>query len=297
MSEEVVVANESVSASHSNEQVVDTTPTTPLPAVQEEVAALPPAYEPNLKYKAFGKDHDIDPLFKDIIKDADTEKKVKEIFEKAAGLDHYKSKIESTYQPQAKAIEQLSEMYQKGDMDGFFGALQIPEQTIFDWVAKKLQYMNLPAEQKAQYDKQRESEFRQSQLQQENSQLRNRAQEEATNARSFQLEQELVRPEIKSAADVYEQVYGPGSFKREVVQTGYFAAINPQGARDLTAPEAVAMTIQRIAPLVQRFAQAGQPAVVPAKPFIPNVTGRSGSPAKQKITSIKQLQDLANSME
>jgi len=55
-----------------------------------------PIFQPNWKYKAFGKEKEIDEMWRPLVKDPDSEQKVKDIFTKVDAFDELKNKHEST---------------------------------------------------------------------------------------------------------------------------------------------------------------------------------------------------------
>src|SRR5688500_2643210 len=63
---------------------------TPAPVAADTAQPAAPAYTPDFKVKIKGKEFEIDEMFRGLIKDADSEKKVKEFFEKAYGIDFVK---------------------------------------------------------------------------------------------------------------------------------------------------------------------------------------------------------------
>lgn len=262
-----------------------------------------PAFEPTLKFKAFGKEHEIDPLFKDIIKDEATQKKVQEIFEKAAGMEGYKARvaqaekaIQEVYEPMAFALKEAAEAYASKDFDSLFKKLKIPETEILKWVDKKIQIAQLPEEQRELYNRQQEASRRAASLEANNQLLLEREQQYLASQRSFEVEQGIASLEVKEVAALWDSIYGEGSFKSEVIKTGQFEFM--QNRRDLSAKEAIGATVQRLKPLYERLKPSAS-ATPPASkaPVIPNPQGRTGSPAKKAITSLDQIRKLAASMD
>jgi hypothetical protein len=272
-----------------------------------------PAYEPNYKLKVMDQEKEIPEKFRQLMQDAETEKEVREIFEKAYGLEFAKPKHEALQQTFAKvqsehnyllgSIQDLREAYTRGDLDTFFQKLQIPKERILQYALDKVNYEQLPPDQKQLLDSRRNAEIQAMQLQKQNQTLQQQIQTQTVQARQYALESELAGPELKSMVDSFDQRFGrPGAFRNEVINRGQLAWFQSQGKVDLTPRQAVQEVI-RLYGLDQQQAAAA-PVTPPesggARPrvsTIPNVgSGRSASPLKQKPRSIEDLKKLAAEM-
>jgi hypothetical protein len=281
---------------------------------------VPPVFAPNLKFKVLDKEHEIDPLFAGIIKDADTEKKVKELFEKAYGLDsvkvdrqmlkekiekHY-APLEKSYQGVQKSIQQIDTMIEQGDYDNFFNALQIPEQKILQWAVKKAQLMNLTPQEQEAYNQQVQERNQLYQLQQQNADFQEQLFQTQVQARAAQLSQELSKPEVLNAMSSFDTRAGvPGAFRNEVIKRGQFYA--HQGV-DAPVEQVVKEVLQLVGQVVPQAPGPQQPAdnsagmggqapqgqaPTPKPPVIPNVGGQGTSPAKRVVRSLDDIRALA----
>ena len=95
-----------------------------------------PTYQPNYKFKAYEKEYELDELYRPLIKDADTEAKIKALHSKAYALDPMKEKLEgtrkefdgfkSTVEPKVRAFEQFNKILENKDWDTFFKKLNVP---------------------------------------------------------------------------------------------------------------------------------------------------------------------------
>lgn len=140
----------------------------PTEAPSLEAAGVPeqPKYEPNFKFKVLDKEQEFDEFVRDAIKDADTEKKVRELYEKAYGLDFVKrerdrvrqeaQQYRSQVDPLVNEVKELGTFLQEKDFDKFFAKFNLPEEAIVNWVADKLRYKQMSPEQRAVYDNQRQ---------------------------------------------------------------------------------------------------------------------------------------------
>jgi hypothetical protein len=293
------------------EEVVET-PETGTEEVPEE-----PQYTPNYGFTSMDKEYEFDEFVRDAIKDEETEKKVRELYEKAYGLDHVKGKFEKAsqeitglreYETKYNNIDQslknLSRHVQNGDFDTFFNSLNIPEENIYAWVQKKIQEADLPEEHRTELERARESQKRAMLLEQENQRYAQQIEQQEVQARTFELEQSLTRPEIMTFATEYDARAGQaGAFKAEVIRQGQLEYHT--SGYDIPVSEAIKRTMDHYGKFVQVQEQGQQaqpttpqPAAQPAqqKPIIPNVEGKASSPIKQGPRSLEELRQLANSM-
>ena len=63
-------------------------------AFKAEPIVETPTYQPNWKYKFAGKDLEVDEMFRSVVKDQETEKKVKDVLQRAMAFDDSKVKWE-----------------------------------------------------------------------------------------------------------------------------------------------------------------------------------------------------------
>jgi hypothetical protein len=282
------------------------------PASKEPPA---PAYTPNFKFKVMDKEQEIPPEFRSLIKDADTEKKVREVFEKAFGLDYAKPKHEATQQALTRvqsehnflvgSIQELRDTFSRGDLDTFFQKLQIPAERVLQWAAEKVNYDELPPEQKALIDARTQAERQNVDYQRQNQMLQRQMQEQVVQARRTMLDSELARPDVKSIAESFDQRMGrPGAFMQEVISRGQLAWFQSQGKVDLTPGQAVEQVISTYglkAAAASSPAQTTQPSKAGGGQktgTIPNVGGgKSVAPVKQKPRSIEDLKRMRQEME
>lgn len=292
------------------EATVDTSSPAPAPetTATEAVAAAPtPTYTPDWKVKVLNEEREVDEFFRPLVKDPDTEKKVKEVFEKMYSMEHFKNKYEKTYQqfqevmPKYQKYEQAVQAlgkYWKTDKDMFFQALGVDTKDIYKWVEQKLRYQELPEEQKALYDSNREAVLRASQLEEDAQIYKQRLEQEAVQARTFQLDQSLAKPEVRSLSDSYDAIYGAGAFRSEVINTG--KSVFATSGKDISVEEAMSMVMAKHKPMLDRLSMSPssvQQATVADKPVIPAIKSGSASPAKRKISSLDDLKKIAAQMQ
>lgn len=256
------------------------------------------------------------PFLKDFIKDADTEKKIRELHEKADGLDVVKPKfietrqqlqqVQAQHQNVLSSIEELRSHVTRGDFDSFFKRLSIPEEKILQWMHDKLTYNDLPPEQRQVLDARKSAEQRAWEAESRLQQLESKYSETVGSAKVNALETALQMPETTQFAQVYEARFGEGSFRDAVIDQGDLALTRSGGKTDLTPQQAVQKVMAQHAYLAQLGQQPAaaeaQPGAQPpvgkqkAVPVIPNVGGKSSSPTKTQVKSLDDIRKLANSM-
>lgn len=283
------------------------------------VSEQPPvnAFTPNWKYKAFGKEKEIDEFWRPLVKDPDSEKKVKDIFTKADAFEDLKSRYEFTqkdyqevlteHQALDRDVRKVMKFKADGDYENFFQALRIPDQDIFNYVQKRLDLMNLPPEQRQALEMQSKERQRLYELEEQNQYLEQTYQTQAVQARTMQLDSVLSRPDISSAASAWDSKTGQlGSFRDLVIEEGQKAFYTT--GQDLPVEHVVNMVVQKFGKFLEtpqastpnfqtQQPQSAAPQVVAApKPVIPNLNGRGTSPVKRSPKSLDELKSMAKEM-
>lgn len=266
---------------------------------EEEV----PPYQPDLKFRVGQKEHEIEEWARSAIKDPETNKKVKDFFERAYGIDlvkDHRDKLQHTNAELKGQIEDfngnlntLREYVQKGHFEDFFQALGIPEQRAIQWAANRVKYYEMDPMQKGLIDAEREARLQNRQLSQEKTHYETEAQQAMVQLREQQLDFELSRPDIAEAITQYDSYRGPGAFRNEVIQRG---AIKYQMEKVDVPPQKLVrevMDILRLNPQVNTGATerpgGGAYSAPTQKPVLPNVKGTAGSPTRKMPKSIDDL--------
>lgn len=287
-------------------------------------AAAAAAFAPEFKFKVMDKEHEIPEMFRSLIKDPDSQKAVKDIFERAYGLDPVKGRMKE-YQtqlgdikPKLQAFEagvnELRTFVQKDDFDSFLKYLNIPEEKMLQWAVNKAKYMELPPEQRQVQDAKRAAEERLYQLEKQNRDLETQFVEQKNHAKVTDLRTELTKPDITNFSKAYDQRVGKeGAFIEAVIEVGKAAYFGSQGKVDLTAAEAV----QRVVALAGGFPsqQTGAAPVLPAqgvqteahgsgagspgkKNTLPNLAGKSAtSVSKPRFKSLDEIRKHAQTLK
>lgn len=283
----------------------------------------PPAYVPNHKYKVSGVEKEFDEAIKALIKDKDTEEKVRKLYADAAGVVPLKrdfdrisaqhKEVNEKYTLLDRDIRLLSHHVKNQDFDSFFGDLQIPQEAVFSWVEQKLKEMELPQPMQEQLERQRNVSRKAFLLQEENQGYQQSAQHQQVQARTYELDTELLKPEVAQVAQDFDARVGrPGAFRDECMHRGALAW--HIGKKDISATEAVGQVMSLIGRVISPAPQAPQapatgqqPPQVPSNaqpastatapvlppPTIPNMSGSTTSPIRQAPKSIADLRQMA----
>lgn len=273
-----------------------------------------PVYAPNFKYKAAGAEKEIDEFFKPLVKDADSEKKVKEFFAKVDAFDYQKGKRESVeqqlqslagdFQQQSQIVQRFNKSVQEGDLSSAFRLAGVTKDQVFKWTQQQLQIMELPPEQRQQYEQAESVRAQNFELQEQVSQMRSSYENQAVMARTIQLDVALLRPEVAQFANAWDQnADQSGAFKNFVI--GEAQKMWHDTKQDLPPEKVVEVVMQKFGKFLNvgnGVAQPGapvQPAAAgqrAAPPVIPNVAGKAASPVKKVPRTLDDLKALAKSM-
>lgn len=282
--------------------------------VAKDATQVANAFKPNFSFKVKDKEHQIDDFLKSAIKDAETEKKVKELYEKAYGLDEVKAHrqkiqeqlqaIEPKYQSVEKSLQALGSFVQKKDYRSFFEALQIPKDDILRYAVEELKFRELPPEQKAAIENQRQQEQQFMMANEYNQKLQNDMEALVMKQAQFELQQEISKPEISAAAQAFDARVGqPGAFMAQVIQRGsYYEKVHGQSKTAKELIDEVSMIAglsPQGMPAGNQTAPQGNATAPQPKPVIKSFNGsNASSPVKKVFSSIDEIrkhrQNMAN---
>jgi hypothetical protein len=282
------------------------------PSVSEggETVSASPAFTPNYKLKVYDTETELeDPFLKALIKDADSEKKVKEIAQKFLGFDTVKKRHEETkteyndYINKAKPIveyyQTATKHLQKGDLDSFFEQLQIPKDAIYRYAIQKAEEAQLDPQTRANMEQQRQVAKQREYLESQNQTLQSQQQQQVAQFRAQELGWTLQRPDVAGIAQAFDQRVGrQGAFRQAVIDKGLSHHAATQGREDLSVEQATQEVMKLLGAVVGPTGQAAIPGSAQGQqliqqngqpPIIPNVTGRGTSPVKKQVRSIADL--------
>lgn len=261
-------------------------------------------YSPNYKFKVMDQELEFDEWVKKSIKDAETEKKARDLYAKAYGLEHVKNdrqaiktqyeELKKTHTQTEEALNKVVGMAQAGDLEGFFQAFDLPIEKVLrfalEYAQRTPEQQEYLASQRAAQQRQQEAELRYQQLAQSNEQLR-------VQQRTFELDQQLSRTEVASVAQMFDSRLGqPGAFRMEVIRRGQLHAASGQ---DISAKQAVS-EVMRIVGMQAPVSTDGHSAAATtkvvqpnSKPVLPNIQGRGASAVKKTPKSLDDLRRMA----
>lgn len=270
----------------------------------------------NFKYAVEGDkqaEGEFDDLFKPLIKDEASYNKVKDLYEKAYGLDfiknnrdHYReqfSEINDRYTTQTQALTELRTLRDNKDYRGLFEGMAIPEEDIIRYALERVQYKQATPEQRAAIDAQWSERSRIAQLELQNQQLQSNFENFSVQQRMNELDSVLQRPSVTDVARSFDERVGrPGAFRDEVIKRGqYYAQFH---GTDPSAEQVVSEMLSFVG--TPQVANAGQHATQNQaqgmgtdqrqKPVIPAIAGKGTSPVKKTYSSIEDLRKRSNEL-
>jgi hypothetical protein len=282
-------------------------------------AASTTTYKPDYKFKSWDKEYELDPFFKSLVKDEESEKKIKSLHAKAYGFDSLKDKfnnVREEYQGFKKenevlnrSVSQLGKFISNKDYENFFQALKISDEDIFEYAQKRLNMMSMPADQRAEYERQAQIRHQNYMLEAQNQQYQQQYQEAAVQTRAVQLDTVLSRPDIGKYASAWDRDMGQeGAFRSLVIQEGQSHFF--QTGHDLSAEEAAHLVLKKFGKVIRTedgqmtatpgsgFAgsQQGAQQTTSSPPIIPHVSGKGTSPVKKAPKSLDDLKKLAQAL-
>jgi hypothetical protein len=278
----------------------------------ENKESAAPAYTPNWKYKAALQEKEIDEFWRPLVKDAESEKKVKDFLSRVEGLDFVKESrdriqkeyesLMNDYQSQNEIVRRVETSVQRGDLTSVFRQLGLKNEDVFRWTQEQLQRMEMSPDERRIYEEREKLRAQQYEMENQLSQYQQLYQNQAVQARTMQLDFALSRPEVQAVASQWDSLQGvPGAFKNLVIQEAqntYFTT-----GRDISADEAVQTVMAKFGKVlnVNGNQAAPQAATVPGqtltaptqKPIIPNVSGKGTAPIKKVPKSLDDLKAMA----
>lgn len=308
-------ASEAASSNVETSSATTTTPDSgaPLAAGASPDAPVVPAYTPNFKYKAALQEKELDPFFHSLVKDPESEKRVKELFTKVDAFDFVKQKKEALeaehgslrgdYEAVNETVSRFNQAVKNDDLSSAFRVAGITKDQVFKWAQRQIALMDMPPEQRQQLEQSEQIKEQKYSLEQQVANLQKQYETQSVQARTTQLEMALGRPQVAQFAEAWDNQSGePGAFRQFVVDEAKKVFFETN--EDMSPEKAVNYVMQRFAKFLNVGQTAGQPPQagvvqsVPqnAKPVIPNITGKASSPIKQVPRSLDDLKKIAKSL-
>lgn len=286
------------------------------PAVNPETGEpIVPQFSPDWKFKVKDKEYEIDEFLRGAVKDEDSYKKLKRIYERSHGLDEVvqsrdqiKAQFEAAqptlkeYSQVVKSLNEISHHYNSGDLDSFFAKLQIPFDVIFNYVRSKHQQAQLPPEVQQQLESARQAKMEAYNYQQRLQELQE-AQTQSETQSKMQYLDSVISSKAGDVAQRFNEANGgnPNAFRDFVIFRGQ--QLSRELGRVAEIDEVVDRCKEDIARLsgnpmgTQVPAQTpNQPGVQPKPPVIPNIRAGAQSPVRQPPKSLDDLKKIAATM-
>lgn len=299
-------------ASSSTEVSTNSLAPTVTPQGAAPVVPAAPAYQPNYKYKFAGQEREIDEDLRASIKDEATEKKLKDLYQKALGFDDAKpkwdEKVKTQYEPTMQKFQELDKDVKRimgyrnnGDFDSFFTELKMPYEAIKNWVISQEELAANP-QQKALYDQAFQERRARENMEMQYQEQQGQMQEVQMRERQFELNLVMAKPEVAGVAQKLEAMMGEGAFDQLVVDEGTRAWTLYN--RDISAQDAVNLVMQRFGKVASGSQQVIPPQAAPQTPqqptagmpgkppVIPNIQGKGTSPVKRVPKSLDEIKGI-----
>lgn len=283
-----------------------------------DVTAGEEKYEPNAKYSVLNEEYEFDKELAPLLQSKEAEDKLRELYEKAHGLDHIKADREQiredfgTYKADSEkrdvAINTLTSYLDSGDLESFFTSLKIPQADVMRYALQAAQREEWTPEQRAVYDQQIEHKRRANVYEESY----NSNQDELESLRQDQVvkdyQLEMYKPDVQVFEAAFNQRKGPDAFRNEVAELGTYN--EKVHGKVLPISELVGSIMKKFEPWIGATtpAVAATPAAItpqatpqavsqPAElPVIPNTGPAGQAPAAKAITSIADLEKIADAL-
>lgn len=263
-------------------------------------------FTPSYKYKAYGKELEMDDWAKPLL-NKDNQPHLTKLFEKAGGFEPLKESYKYVEQELGSYKNAYSELdtvrnnivgaIEKGDLATAFKALGLTSEQIRNHVRKELEYEGMPHEQKLAIDRQRQLEHSQQMYQQQLESQQSFAQDLVMQKHELEMTMLFNNPKYAPLIESYNQRAGNESaFRAAVDKIGaYEHAVN---GRNIPVSDAIEQAVHmlglnaqpvignNVIPMNQPNTQTNKPQPRPI--VVPN--GSSASPVRKRAMSVADLE-------
>lgn len=290
-----------------NEPAIDSSVSPQVTPDQSLAQPVVEEFVPNYKYKAYGKEFEVDEWARPLL-NKDTQPHLIKLFEKAGGFEPLKerySQVEQQFGTYKTAYSQLDgarnqivQDIQKGNFANVFKTLGVSNEQVREYVKQQLTYESLPDHERRRIDNEnhvrQQNELYQRQLEEQ----QQYSQSLAMQKHELELQTTFVNPKFSNLIASYNQRMGnENAFRDAVDKVGnYEWTINQ---KSISPAEAVEGAIRMLGLQAEQShpgmggmnQMGGQPPQAKPQPrpiVVPN--GSSGSPVKKRPMSIADLQ-------
>lgn len=260
-------------------------------------------YVPNAKYRVLEEEHEFDPKLKKLLT-KETEPIIRELYEKAHGIEAVKRSRDTVTQERDHARQQLNGLnsevqrvlgYRRaGDIRSFLEAVQLDDNTLAQYLFQKAKIAELPPEQQALYNENEAIRRRMNGMEESHRQSAAASESTAVQARIAELDAVLSTDEFSPLVKAFDARNGAGSFKQAVMGHGHSQWLLTK--KDLSPKEATQGFIKMTGIQVPKGRPAPGPNAnkrVVARPKVKTLPNMSGSQAS--VTAVgkpRSIEDL-----
>jgi murein DD-endopeptidase MepM/ murein hydrolase activator NlpD len=275
---------------------------------QSQQAVDAPAWTPDYKFKVMDEEKEVDELLRPAITDQEKQAKIKELYEKAYGLDHVKAKreqLEKEYNdykgqtaPVLDNLKQVGAYLKNKDFGSFFNTFKLTDEDILQYAIKRLEYLEADPAKRQLIEAQEQEKTRLAQTSLENEQLREWKKQQETNAFVNEFQATLSKPDYSSISQQFDARAGTqGAFRNAVIMHGQ--TLSRQAGRTIPVEEVVQNLVQTYG--LSQMASQPSPAQTAAtgssdssqrKDTLPKIKSTGSSPVASKVKSISDLKKL-----
>lgn len=245
-----------------NEEVIEEQPpASEIDEVTGEEKPIEPAFIPDYKFKANQQEMEIPEEFRPFIKDLDSQKKVKDIFEKYHGFDTQKTKLSSMEQDLGKykggyesltgTVQDIQSSYKDAiesgnlhKLDVVWKKLGVSEDVVMAYAFEKAKLAEMDPQQRAIIEQKNRLEMDAFERKNYETSLMKKNQQKDLQIRQMHFDSAMATPQIQSFATELDSKFGnDGLFAQEVVNAGK-TAYALEG-KVLSVPEAINAVITK----------------------------------------------------
>ena len=255
------------------------------------------AYSPNFKFKAMGQEKEFDEWAKKLVKDPETEKHVKELYEKAHGLEPVKQKLHRTreqlgevnghLQKSTGFIEESIAYRDAKDFGKLFESWKIDPVEVAKWLSREIEMNdpNTPPHVRESYLRSVEATRRNIQLERQNRSLESSHEDIATQNLAAELHSVMSQPDVASVQQTIDARTGKaGSFYNMV--TRHAIAAETREGRILSADEAVKEVMEEMGYFLDQASPQAKAIPGAAPKALPKPAGSQASPAGHRPSTL-----------
>lgn len=266
-------------------------------------------YEPDYTFRFGDEEYEMDERLKAMITDKESEEFIRDLVERASGLDLLKeqrqhlreevAQLQSLEEQRRNAIGQLQEFIQKNEWDPFQKTWGITDDQILERAIKIMELREMDPADRQAYQESMQARQQNYALQQQNQMLQQQFLQQSAQQRDWELQQTLQSPEFSTVAQQFDERAGrQGAFREEIIKRGQYYA---QTSGVDVPPQELAKELAAYVGPIQEFATNNNSPTNPhnrvvqprQKKTLPKIAGGGQNPVKKPIRSIAELRAKA----